>query len=222
MNLPFQESEWHTDALQLIHESCTIDVDRAVEAVTLRYLDEGDWHPLMDAFQRGHQHTKEVMAHLAAMLEPEHRAKCSVRCEFVFSIGRKRTKRVVFRNGARELAHGNDPGSLFWRCLFAALDENYRHDKQMETFLVRATVRPIGGGRGKLSNPGLQRRDTVVAWMVEQSMSRGNKYEIALKDVAATIQADAKAQGGKSRQGSISWQTVKKAYEGHAKASRQK
>jgi hypothetical protein len=228
MDIPFQLSGWDTEARQLIAEDgCT--VGHAVETVTLRYLRAGDYRPLFDSVMRGHTCGTQVKAFLAAMFDPKHRSgdSLSPRYEFGFKLVRDRGRPeqiqtfdrifLTLWRGVQELAEGREPLRMFWRYLLAALDPDYRSIIERDInkpFPWRAKVQPIGGGRGRRCDPELPMRDKVLAWMVQQSIDHGEKYESAMADTIATIEKDRKEERWR---GSITKRTVRNAYDRHAK-----
>ena len=229
MDIPFQPSGWDTEARQLIgEEGCT--PKHAVETVTLRYLRAGDYRPLLDSVQRGHTHGGQVKALLTAMFDRKYRSgnSLSPRYEFRFELVRHRgrPKRVqtldrIFLclcRGVHEFAEGREPRRMFWHYLFAALDPDYRSMIERDLNAPcpwRAKLQPIKGGSGRRCDPELPMRDKVLAWMVQQSIDHGEKYESAIEDTIAAIEKDGKEERWRAW---ITKRTVRNAYDRHAKS----
>jgi hypothetical protein len=230
MDIQLQPSGWDVEARQLIErEGYTFE--QAIEAVTLRYLSAGDYRPLLNSALRGHTHSAKVTTYFAAMFDPKYRAGNSAEPLYGFGFkpirksGRPAriqtshsVKHVLFvlGSGVQEMAHGRNPGNLFWRFLADALaggpDKQTRRIRDV-FFPVQAKVQRIGGGKGRRSDPELPMRDKALAWLVQQRIDQGEQYKAA---VPGTVEALRKLQA-------VEWcelpneRTVRNAYDRHAK-----
>jgi hypothetical protein len=118
---------------------------------------------------------------------------------------------AVWRSGKETMAHGKDPGVVFWRYLLAALDAEYREFFQgIGSFPFRARVQRVDGGRGRRSDPELAMRNKVLAQFVKQEIDRGSKYEWAIVDVVEALGKFKQEEGWRGRLPKLT--TVREAY----------
>jgi hypothetical protein len=231
MEIPFQPSGWASKVRQLIaaEDGCT--VERAVETVTLQYLRAGDYRPLLDSVRRGHTHGPQVKALLAAMLDRQQhhsRNSLSPEYEFWFEFPRKkgRPKKLQIadhffyslRRGVQALAEGREPSRMFWHYFLAALDPDHRSIIERgikDAFPWRAKIQHVQRGKGRRCDPELVMRDKVLAWMVQQRIDQGGKYDWAIADTIEAIERDARKERWQGRK--ITTRTVRDAYDHNSK-----
>jgi hypothetical protein len=103
--------------------------------------------------------------------------------------------RLILVCGFGALAAGIPASDGFWFALAAALDPK-RHERSTgRPFPFKAELVRTDGGIGRPRDPELQTRDQVFHAVVREKMAAGSKYEFAIKDALADLEAQRKAEG---------------------------
>ena len=212
---------WGIEALWLA-EARNWPPYRAFDHVLLRYLDQGDFRPLLCLLQHGKIPGGGVLRCLAAMIDPEFRARfpnASFPYEIRFEVSRKRgrpkgytsgiTSAVVvywvFNAGVTAMKDGHRPVDLFWKQLADALDHDAYRQARGEAFPLKAKLVRTDGVKGRHRHPELGMRDRALAWSMSEAIKQGTNYEKALDDVAS--------------QCNVSRELVRNAYSNHRSES---
>ena len=103
--------------------------------------------------------------------------------------------RLILVCGFGALAAGIPASDAFWSALAAALDPK-RHERSIgRPFPFKAELVRTDGGIGRPRDPELRARDQVFHASVREKMAAGTKYEFAIKDALADLEAQRKAEG---------------------------
>ena len=97
--------------------------------------------------------------------------------------------------GFGALAAGIPASDGFWLALAAALDPERPERSTGHPFPFKAELVRTDGGTGRLRDPELEARDRVFHAAVREKMAAGSKYEFAIKDALADLEAQRKAEG---------------------------
>jgi hypothetical protein len=108
---------------------------------------------------------------------------------------RRREIRLILVCGFGALAAGIPASDGFWFALAAALEPK-RHERSTgRPFPFKAELVRTDGRLGRLRNPELQARDQVFHAAVRKKMAAGSKYEFAINDSLADLEAQRKVEG---------------------------
>jgi hypothetical protein len=124
--------------------------------------------------------------------------------------------RLDLLRGFIALATDKWPLEQFWRDLAIALSFNEGMCLD-QTFPFEAKLVRTDGRLGRLRDPELQARDQVFHAAVREKMEAGSKYEFAISDALADLEAQRKAEGWTKK---FKPKIIKDAYDRIARKSR--
>jgi hypothetical protein len=197
------DTGWGTEMRQLMKDRGH-DFDQACDRVLLGYLIQGDPRPLLDLLKHRKTPGSGVLRYLAAMIDPEFRARLP-KGPFLFEIRfeerRKRGRpeshksgihfadfREVLKADTTAMVEGRQPDDGFWKFLWHCLSSTLEPERYLKAFgkdfPFRAKLARTDGSKGRHQNPELGMRDRGLAWFVSEAIAQGKKYDAALDEVA--------------------------------------
>jgi hypothetical protein len=233
--IPLQpDTPWGTEVRTRMQEKGQ-GFDEAFTQVMERYFNRGVAEPLVDLLQRGRRApSQHALKFLAATIDPAHSSSSGLQIRYRLGIDENRRagrpKRgdadalnaqkkhavLILRAGTLTLAEGRNPVKPFWNCLIGALNAE-AHWWPQNRFPLKAKLVRIDRRRGREVDPQLDTRDRVLAWFVQERVSRGYGYESAIRSTWEMLKSTGDAERWP---GKIGPKTIKDAYDSHCKSKR--